>query len=91
MRKKVAAKAEQWMVEVDDFVQICKKKSQGRHVLFTHVFVIVRALKRVALNPFARGQVDQTCVGLAPATEGTWTNIYDLGRAITTFCSVPAS
>ena len=29
-------------------------------------------------------QVDQTCAGLAPTTKENWTNIYDLGLAITT-------
>ena len=40
---------------------------------------------------FAAGQVDQTCVGFAPMTGDPWTNMYDLGFASITFCSVAAS
>ena len=36
-------------------------------------------------------QVGQTCVGLASTTKENWTNIHDLGLAITTFWSMAAS
>ena len=39
----------------------------------------------------AGGQVDQICVGLAPTSGKTWTNIYDLGLTITVFCPVDTS
>ena len=44
--KDMAANAEQWMVEVDDFVSFVQRS----RVPFTPVFALVRALKRAALS-----------------------------------------
>jgi len=54
--------------------------------------IFAEILETCKLCPLVAGRlVDQTCVGLAPTAKEARTNIYDLGLAVKTFCSMAAS